>query len=181
MPPVRYRLRLGRLRRFRHHKGGATAVEFGIIALPFFALLFALIEIGLVFFANFTLENAVDHAARMIRTGQAQQQGFDASRFKDEVCSRVYGLLACADGLKVDVRKFDQFSSVSVPPPLDGDGNLQDNFEFEPGNGGDIVIVRAFYEFGLLANIPGAGLGNMANGNRLLSASAAFRNEPFDN
>jgi hypothetical protein len=42
------------------------------------------------------------------------------------------------------------------------------------------VVVRAFYEWGLMAKFPKQiGLGNMANGNRLLAATVAFRNEPF--
>jgi Flp pilus assembly protein TadG len=169
-----------RLRHFlRHERDGATAIEFGIVALPFFMLLVALIEIGLVFFGNFTLENAVDRAARKIRTGEAQTAGFDAGAFKTEVCSNVYAMLDCSGGLKVDVRTFENFGGVALPPPLDGDGNLIDDFEFSPGNGGDIVVVRAFYEWDLIASVPGAGLGNMAGGSRLLAATVAFRNEPF--
>ena len=163
----------------RRERDGATAIEFGIVALPFFMLLVALIEIGLVFFGNFTLENAVDRAARMIRTGEAQTSGFDAGAFKTQVCANVYAMLDCANGLKVDVRTFENFGGVALPPPLDGDGNLIDDFEFQPGNGGDIVVVRAFYEWDLIDSVPGAGLGNMAGGHRLLSATAAFRNEPF--
>lgn len=163
-------------------KSGAAAIEFAIVAAPFFALMFALIEIGLVFFGNFTLENAVAQASRLIRTGQAQTSGFSETQFKQAVCDNVYALLDCNNGLKTDVRKFTSFGGVSLPPPLDGDGNLQSNFQYDPGVAGDIVVVRVFYEWDLIAQLPdllGLGLGNMGNGNRLLTASAAFRNEPF--
>jgi len=163
----------------RRERGGSTAIEFGIVALPFFMLLVALIEIGLVFFGNFTLENAVDRAARKIRTGEAQSAGFDAGAFKNEICTHVYAMLDCAGGLKIDVRTFKNFNGVALPPPLDENGNLVDDFQFDPGLGGDIVVVRAFYDWDLIAAVPGAGLGNMAGGHRLLSATAAFRNEPF--
>ena len=177
---VQYPKSARELWRFLHgERDGTTAIEFGIVSLPFFMLLVALIEIGLVFFGNFTLENAVDRAARKIRTGEAQTSGFDAGAFKTEVCSNVYAMLDCAGGLKVDVRTFENFGGVALPPPLDGDGNLIDDFDFDPGNGGDIVVVRAFYEWDLIASVPGAGLGNMAGGHRLLSATVAFRNEPF--
>ena len=180
-PPVpgRAHVRRPSLRLFRRDRSGATAIEFGIVALPFFALLGALIEIGLVFFGNFTLENAVDQAARLVRTGQAQEQGFGEAQFKESVCNNVYALLDCMNGLKVDVRKFDDFTSVSLPDPINESGELVDNFQYDPGVGGEIVVVRAFYEWDLIANLPGVGLGNMANGSRLLSATAAFRNEPF--
>lgn len=166
--------------RFVRAREGSAAIEFGIVAVPFFALLFALIEVGLVFFANFTLENAVDQASRMIRTGQAQTAGFSQSKFKNEICTHVYGLLDCANGLKIDVRKFDKFGNVVLPEPLDENGKMKEGFQYDPGKGGDIVVVRAFYEWDLIASIPGAGLGNMANGSRLLEATAAFRNEPYD-
>ncbi len=169
----------GIMRRLRADNSGATAIEFGIIATPFFALMVALIEVSLVFFANFTLENAVDRASRMIRTGQAQEQGFSEAQFKQAVCDNVSGLYDCMAGLKLDVQKFDDFTGISLSDPLDGDGELRTDFGFDIGGGGDVVVVRAFYEWDLIANLPG-GLGNMPGGGRLLVATAAFRNEPFD-
>jgi Flp pilus assembly protein TadG len=139
----------------------------------------ALIEVSLVFFANFTLENAVDQTSRMIRTGQAQEQGFSEAQFKQTVCDKVSVIPDCMAGLKLDVRKFDDFGGINLPDPLDGDGELLNNFGFDIGVGGNVVVVRAFYEWDLIANFPG-GLGNMPNGSRLLVATAAFRNEPFD-
>lgn len=169
----------GFLHRFRRDTSGTTAIEFGIVATPFFALMIALIEVSLVFFANFTLENAVDKAARLIRTGQAQEQGFSEAQFKQSICDGVSGVYDCIGGLKLDVTKFSDFAGVSLPDPLDADGELRNDFGFDPGTAGDVIIVRAFYEWSLIANFPG-GLGNMPSGGRLLTATAAFRNEPFD-
>ena len=44
--------RTGLLRRFGSGRSGATAVEFAMIAAPFFFLLFAMIEIAAVFFTS---------------------------------------------------------------------------------------------------------------------------------
>lgn len=170
----------GILRRLRKDESGATAIEFGIIAIPFFALMVAIIEVSLVYFGNFSLENGVDQAARLIRTGQAQQQGFNETQFKESVCANVAGLSNCVSGLKVDVQRFDDFTGVNLDDPLTSDGELRDDFGFNPGVGGDVVVVRAFYEWDLIADLPG-GLSNMPSGGRLLAAVAAFRNEPFDN
>ena len=168
----------GLLGRLRGDNSGATAIEFGMIALPFFALLVALIEVSLVFFANFTMENAVDEASRMIRTGQAQTQGFNETQFKQSICDNVTGLSGCMSGLKLDVNRFDNFSGVNMPDPLDADGELRNDFNFDLGASGDVVVVRAFYVWGLIASFPGS-LGNMPGGGRLLVATATFRNEPF--
>ena len=173
--PRKWRL----LNLFRKDRSGTTAIEFGIVAAPFFALLLAIIEVSLVFYGGFTLENAVDNAGRLIRTGQAQQQGFNQAQFKTEVCNNVYALFDCAGNLKVEVLRFDDFNGISLPDPIDGSGNLRNDFSYDHGNARDVVIVRVFYEWDLIAKFPGL-LGNMANGNRLLVAATTFRNEPFD-
>lgn len=167
------------LKRFRQDKSGATAVEFGLVALPFIGLLFAILETALVFFAGQTLETAVADASRLIRTGQAQQQGFDANDFKDKICERVMALFGCDSDLVFDVRTYQTFDSIDLTKPVDENGNLQTNFTYQPGKGGEIVVVRAFYEWPTFSTLLGLDLSNMADGKHLLAATAAFRNEPF--
>jgi Flp pilus assembly protein TadG len=164
---------------FRRDPSGASALEFALIAFPLILLLLAALEVGIVYFANFSLENATTQGARLIRTGQAQTQKFDAAKFKSEVCKHLSAPISCA-GLRLDVRHFSKFGDAALTEPLDGDGNLKTNFAYEPGEGSDVVIVRAFYEWDVTAKLPKQiGLSNMGNGNRLLAATVAFRNEPF--
>ncbi|MCB1489936.1 MAG: pilus assembly protein [Bauldia sp.] len=165
--------------RFRRNEDGATAVEFGLIALPFIALMLATIETALVFFAGQTMENAVDMTSRLIRTGQAQQNGFSADDFKAQVCSRLLSLMNCETGLYLDVKTYKTFDAIDLSDPVDGDGNLKKDFGYEPGHGSDIVVVRAFYQWPVYVNMLGHNLDNMGNGTHLLTATTAFRNEPF--
>jgi Flp pilus assembly protein TadG len=167
--------------RLANDRSGASALEFALVALPFVLLLLAVLEVGLVYFANFTLENATAQGARLIRTGQAQAQGFDAAKFKNEVCKHLSGPISCA-GLKLDVRHYSSFGGAgsNLTNPVDANGNVKANFSYDPGQGGDVVVVRAFYEWDLTAKLPkDIGLSNLKNGNRLLIATVAFRNEPF--
>lgn len=168
-----------RTRRFVSDRRGATAVEFGLVALPFLALLLAILQMALVFFAGQTIETAVSRAARLVRTGQVQEQKLSAEQFKAEVCRVMASLFGCGSRLMVDVRTFQTFDSIDLGNPVDADGNLIKNFVYHPGGGGDIVVVRAFYEWPIYARILGFDLANLANGNHLLAATAAFRNEPF--
>jgi Flp pilus assembly protein TadG len=168
-------LRAATIRQLVRREDGSTAVEFGLLALPFFALMFAIIETALVFFAGQTLETATADASRLIMTGQAQTQNFDQAKFKESVCSRIYGLFDCANGIKIDVRTAANFSSADLKKPLDANGNLVDNFTFSPGNAGDIVVVRVMYQWPIYVAL----LSDMAGGKRLLMATAAFRNEPY--
>ncbi|MDO8534313.1 MAG: pilus assembly protein, partial [Xanthobacteraceae bacterium] len=77
-------------RRLVRRDDGTTVIEFGIVVIPFFALLFAIIEIALVFYAGQVLETAVGDASRLIMTGQAQTGGFSQTQFKTEVCNRLH-------------------------------------------------------------------------------------------
>src|SRR6516164_6053828 len=105
--------------RFARRQDGTAAVEFGLVAAPFLALLFAIVETAVVFFAGQALETAVADSARLIMTGQAQNQGFDAAAFKTAVCNKIYGLFDCQNGVYVDVNTFSSFANVSMPTPVD--------------------------------------------------------------
>ena len=168
------------VRRLARREDGAAAIEFGMVAAPFLALMFAIMETALVFFASQTLETAVADSARLIMTGQAQSQSFDAAHFKTSVCSKIGGLFDCAGGLYVDVKTYSSFGSVDNSAPVDANGNLKTSgFGYTPGGPGDIVVVRLMYQWPVYASLLGFNLGNMAGNKRLLMATAAFRNEPY--
>ena len=167
-----------RLRRFHKEEKGVTAVEFALLALPFFLLLFAIIETCLTFFANANMDSVVAQAGRMIRTGQAQVQGWGEADFVNYICDRMTLISDCTSNLNVDVQTFPSFNSVVFAPLIDADGNVVENHRFEPGTAGDIVLVRAYYVWHVVS--PTAiGLANVSGDGRLLVSSVAFRNEPF--
>ncbi|CAN5194742.1 pilus assembly protein [soil metagenome] len=165
--------------RFGRDRSGATAVEFALVALPFFAFMFAILETALMFFAGQTMDTAVTQAARMIRTGQAQQQGFDLAQFKTKICDQINVMMDCSGGLKLDVQKYATFGSIDLTTPKDGAGNLNVTESYVPGHGSDIVVVRAYYEWPIVVNKLGNDLTNLPNGTHLLISTVAFRNEPF--
>src|SRR5215475_8082387 len=91
------------LRRFRRDDRGSAAVEFSIIAVPFFALFFAIVETGIVFFASQVLENGVQDSARLIFTNQMTNTNTTAAQFKTDLCPRVQVLMNC-NNLDIDVK-----------------------------------------------------------------------------
>lgn len=176
LPAARGRTLLGR---FRRDARGATAIEFGLIALPFVALMFAILETALLFLAGQTLETAVTDASRLIRTGQAQQQNYTATSLKNDICDKIYMLFNCADELEIDVRTSATFDSINLDDPVVEGELTTDDFTYDAGHGGDIVVVRAFYEWPTFVKLLGQDYSNLANGKHLLAATAAFKNEPF--
>jgi Flp pilus assembly protein TadG len=168
-----------RLPRFRRDQNGGAAVEFALLAVPFLVLLIAIFETALLFLAGQVLETGVAETARMIRTGQAQHSEFDREDFRQAICDASVVLISCQGKLTVDVRTAESFSAADLTAPI-VDGKLDgENFVFEPGNGSDIVVVRAFFEWPTFMRAFGQDFSTLANGNHLLSATAAFRNEPF--
>lgn len=160
---------------------GAVAVEFALIAIPFFFIVFGLLEVCLLFIMSTVLEHSISEASREIRTGQAQEAGFTEEEFRDSICSELFGLLDCGTSLHIDVRKLDGgFGSAATDTPLDANGDFDDSgFAFDPGGANDVVAVRVYYEWGLLTPIMSAPLANMAGNKHLIQANAVFRNEPF--
>jgi Flp pilus assembly protein TadG len=169
---------LGTVRRLARQDDGTAAVEFGMVAMPFLALVFAIIETALVFFATQVLETAAADSARLIMTGQAQMQGFSKESFKSQVCSKIYGLFDCQSGVHVDVQTFASFGSVNLQNPVDDQGQLETSgFKYAPGGPGEIVVMRLVYQWPVYVSM--LGLSNMADSNRLMMATVAFRNEPY--
>lgn len=169
-------------RGFARNASGSVAVEFALTAIPFFVLLFAILEAGVVFFATATLDQAVNDAGRLIRTGQAQNAGTTPAQLTQTICNDVALLSDCTNKLKLDVRVYTNFSSVTFPSVLDTDGSIKnDKLAFSLGSAGDIVLVRAFYIWSIWSPFA-TGLSNnsaSSSGNRLIQSSVAFRNEPY--
>jgi Flp pilus assembly protein TadG len=166
------------LRRFRYRRGSAV-VEFALVAPMFFALLFAIIETALMFFASQVLETVTQDSARQIMTGQAQNASLTQSQFKSLVCSKIVALFDCTNGISIDVQSYSQFNSVNVSSPIDGSKNFTNPNNYSPGGPGDIVVVRVFYQWPILVTKFGYDITNLSGSKRLLTATAAFQNEPF--
>ncbi len=167
--------------RFGRKNDGSAAVEFAIVAVPFFAILFAIIELAFVFWAGQVLETAVHDTSRLIMTGQAQKQNFNQTRFRQELCARVYGLFNCTTGMIIDVRTSGAFASANLgKPAFKPNGSVDDTgFEYQTGGPGDIVVVRVMYEWPLILRTFGLDLADTPSGKRLLMSAVAFRNEPY--
>lgn len=181
LPPpavtVRHKARL-----FRRSKGGSAAVEFALVAPLFFALLFAMLEYALMFFAAQVLETATQDTARLVLTGQAKAGNFDRDKFKEKFCEHIVALFNCETGVSIDVNAYSSFGAITpadLALPLDSDGNFTGTMRYNPGEQNQIVVVRVFYPWRFYVLNLGFDITNMAGGKRLLMASFAFRNEPF--
>ena len=172
--------RLTRRTGFLRRADGAAAVEFAIVAAPFLALILAIFQVGLIIYATQSLQTATAAAGRLILTGQAQMQNMTASQFGQVVCNDAQ-LFTCS-GLMVDVRTYNSFSGADTSMPTrsyDAGGNVTNQWQYNPGGPGDIVVARVMYQWPVFMGPLGLNLANLSNGHRLLMATSAFKNEPY--
>lgn len=170
------------VKRFGGNRKGSAAVQFALVAPLFFAVIFAIIETALVYFAGQILETGTRDTARIILTHQAQDSSMSAPDFKTTLCNSVSMLLNC-NLLSVDVRSYPVSTTITPYNPVNALGQYAPNTVYEPplANSPNIVLVRAFYPWPLFITGLGFNLTNVTyNGSnsRLLTATAAFRVEP---
>jgi Flp pilus assembly protein TadG len=167
------------IRRFVWQGEAATSVEFGLLAAPFVAGLFAILQTALVFFAGQTLETAAATSARLIFTGQAQTNGWSAAQFKAQVCGQIQGIFNCNSGVYVDVETYPSFAAVDTAIPVSNGTFNSSSLGYNPGGPGDIVMLRLYYQYPVSVNLLGFNLSNLTGGYNLFAATAVFKNEPY--
>jgi Flp pilus assembly protein TadG len=166
---------------------GAAAVELALVAAPFLALLVALFETALVFFAGRVLDEVTEEASRYILTGQAQTANMTQAGFQTYLCTStntatlVSALFNC-NNIMINVQNYSDFDSASTTTPtltFSNNGTVSNSWTYSPGNPGDIVVVQVMYQWPIILGPLGFNLSNLSDGNRLLVSTAVFKNEPY--
>jgi len=181
------------LARFRRSRDGSTAIEFALLAFPFFLLIFATIEAFVAFAGEQLLENAVDTMARQVRTGQAKN--LNEEEFRTRFCAEISIMIKCAaeedpddQKLYLDVREFASFAAIPNYIPKQSNAQFADldssDFDYSPGGPKSINIVRAYYRWEVMTDLVRPFITNIRKDGEmprdyLMVATAAFRNENF--
>jgi len=188
--PRRLRRVLARLQRSRD---GSAAIEFALLAFPFFLLIFATIEAFIAFAGEQLLENAVDTMARQVRTGQVKN--LTEEEFRTKFCAEISLMIKCAakedpadQKLYIDVREFATFAAIPNYIPKQSNDQFSDldssDFDYSPGGPKSINIVRAYYRWEVITDLVRPFITNIRKDGEmprdyLMVATAAFRNENF--
>ncbi|HEV2676359.1 MAG TPA: TadE/TadG family type IV pilus assembly protein [Aliidongia sp.] len=173
------------LRRLALRTEGVVAMEFALLAVPFFAVLFVVLNSALMIFCNAVVQGAVAQAARQIETGQMQNidtncpptQNSTLTTFQTNVCKNLFGQLPCAN-LYFDVHSFATFGAINMPAPTyNAQGKVTNNC-FNTGGSGSIVAVRVIYAWQNM--VPGlTNLMHVSNTTTPIQYTVIVKNEPF--
>ena len=176
------------LQRFKRDRNGVAALEFGLIAAPFLAIICAIFELGFVNFQNEMLANAVNQAARAMLTGNLQTANVTTAQqfIAQYLCQSSNRTLPSnfdCSSLIVDVRAATSFTAGDMSNNIYKSGANQ----FCPGQPGQIVVMRVAYPMpaflplnlfnrtaGVVSDVP-----NHSGNYHILMGSALFEEENY--
>lgn len=181
--------------RLRRDENGGVAIEFAFLAIPFFLLVFAIIETCLTFGAEQTMNYAVDKLGRELRTGQitfatGESTDMTEQEFRTALCNEVSVFFNCGDDvdqrLFVDLQSYATFAAIPTTVPLSSGELDTSGFSFSPGGPSTINMLRAYYIRGIAVDLFRPYLANIkAQGDAdpdhyLIVATTAYRNEAYE-
>ena len=178
--------RAGFLSRFTGNRSGSTAIEFSLLALPFAALVFAILESCISFAGQQVMANITDDIARQLRTGQLRPADVDQTKLETMICDRLKIIVATGcPGLEVDLQQFDTFAeAAAVRIKLTGTGDQKDldttGFTVDPGPAMSKNMLRVFYRWPVITDFMSKLVSNLKDGKTLHFATVTWQNEPFD-
>ncbi|KJF75403.1 TadE/TadG family type IV pilus assembly protein [Agrobacterium arsenijevicii] len=150
------------LEKFGLSRDGTAAIEFAILALPYFLVVFAIIETFIALMAEQVVVNATDTMARRLRTGQISSS-ISKEDFRKSFCNEVSVMITCSDEIKtaqklyIDLRSFSAFKDIPTTIPLKAYGEYYDldtaQFGFKPGGPDTINMLRVYYRWRVVADI----------------------------
>lgn len=159
---------------------GATAVEFGLLAIPFIYMLVGILEICMMFAAGAVLEGGTGAAGRLVRTGQVQAEADPEGAFRDALCDHVNILMDCDDLLYevIDLGAGGFGGASVIEPDINEDGEMNPR-EFDPGDDESVVLIRAAYYYPILSPIFADLMSDAPNNTKLFISTIVIQNEPY--
>jgi Flp pilus assembly protein TadG len=189
-------------RKLARSRDGAAAIEFAILAVPYFLIIFAIIETFVAFAAEQLVTNAVNTLGRQLRTGQITYQlnrvdtDMDVTKFRRAFCNEVNIMIQCSESeittpskLYIDARTFASFAAIPKTIPRVSTDAFADidptSFNFAPGGPSTINMLRAYYRWQVITDLvrPYITTIRPADGSMpsdfLIVATTAFQNENY--
>ncbi|MBB3162677.1 pilus assembly protein [Rhizobium laguerreae] len=190
-----------RLRALARSREGAAAIEFALLAIPYFLVIFAILETFVAFAAEELVSNGVDTMSRRMRTGQitynlGRTTDMNQAQFRQAFCDEISILIRCSatevatpSKLYLDVQTFSTFSAIPTTIPKVSTDKYADinpaAFKYTPGGAGTINMLRAYYRWEIITDLVRPYIttirpsGGSMPSQYLIVGTAAFQNEQY--
>ena len=175
--------------RFLSASEATTAVEVGLLGLPFLSLIVGIVVIGFMAWSSSTLDFATQKAARQIMTGALQANGTTATQFRSTVlCGYLPSPLFDCSKIVVNLTTVTESSEPTgwynlittnqsglIRPVMDN--NLT---SFCLGAGNSYQVLQVLYPFPIYFRLVATPAALAAN-QFVVMSTLVFKNEPFQN
>lgn len=168
--------------RFKRDEKAVTAVEFALVAFPFFVFIFAIIEVGISFVAQQVLSYATEDISRQFYTGQLTVDNTSSADVRRMICDKIQFMVAddCPN-LYINLNNYTRFSDVPVKNLVTKNGELGLPVQINLGGSSTINQINVLYRWPAITNIlylitPGI---TPADNIIPLFTTMAWQNEPY--
>lgn len=187
------------VKRIRKSESGSTALEFGVLAIPFFMIIVATVETLVAFAGEQILVNAVDKMSRQLRTGEitfnmGRTTDLTEAEFRELFCNEIKIVLSCSNSISsdqklfIDLKNVVNYSDIDVGIPKVSSADYAEldtsGFEYSPGGSGSINVLRVYYKWDVTVDLIRPYITNIRPGAEgseyyLMVSTMAFRNEGY--
>lgn len=187
------------VKRIRKSESGSTALEFGVLAIPFFMIIVATVETLVAFAGEQILVNAVDKMSRQLRTGEitfnmGRTTDLTEAEFRELFCNEIKIVLSCSNTISsdqklfIDLKNVVNYSDIDVGIPKVNSADYAEldtsGFEYSPGGSGSINVLRVYYKWDVTVDLIRPYITNIRPGAEgseyyLMVSTTAFRNEGY--
>jgi Flp pilus assembly protein TadG len=190
------------LKRLFRSKDGAAAMEFALLAIPYFLIVFAIIETFVAYTGEQLVANAVDTMGRKLRTGNitfkhtTTTNNISETDFRRLFCGEISILIKCSEAeittraetnkLWINVRSYANFAAMPTTVPTNPNGDLdisETAISYAPGGPGTKNMLRAYYKWDIITDLLRPYISNVrpSQGSKyfLMVETAVFKNEDY--
>lgn len=167
---------------FGRDENGVTAVEFALVAFPFFVFIFAIIELGVSFVAQQMLSSATDDVARRFYTGELNRANTTPEAVHDSICGKIQFMVAAGcPNLAINLNNYDNFADVPIKNLITTEGRLGLPATINIGGPSTINQINVLYRWPAITSIMSLITPGISADKNIvpLFTTMTWRNEPF--
>jgi Flp pilus assembly protein TadG len=160
------------LRKLWRARKAVVALEFGLVALPFLAMLLAVVQVSFALYVQSVLNYAALESGRQVQIGAVPSNTTPSVFLNTIVCPNLSGLLAC-NAITIDLESVnDYYTCGNVTLNIPAAGVSQSKMNFSTGSPGSLMFLRIMYQAPIYSTLWFTGAST-----QYIQATAAFSNE----
>jgi len=157
---------------FATRQDAGPAVEFALVAPVFIVVVYATVQVAIIFICNAYLETATEIAARQVLTNQATN--LSVTQFKTAVCNNMPALFTCGS-VMIGLQPSTQSCSINTAAPgFNTDGTIKTSLPYVQPTAGQIGVLQVMYKWPIIGLPLGVNFANLGDGTYLMMSTQVF-------